>query len=211
VNVFDDFLMPILNRGAANGALDWVMPRVTNLHQIKLVLAAVLALCAFVLWRGSRRAKIAVLCSLIAVGLCELTSSRVIKKIVPRDRPCRVSPISGYPAYHEVRLAPGTHCPGSPSLPSNHAANMMAVAVVSFWFTRGRKRWLWFLLPVVIGYSRIYLGFHYPTDILCGWLLGAAAGSLVIFVARSRIEPRAAVGPTDAEASEREASNPVDA
>jgi undecaprenyl-diphosphatase len=177
--------MPILNRGAANGLLDWIMPRVTNLHQAKLFLGLVLAFCALVFWRGARRLKIAVLCALIAVGLCELTSSKVIKKIVPRDRPCHVT--LGVTSFTEVRLAPGTHCPGSPSLPSNHAANMMAVAVVGIFFSSGRRRWLWLLLPVVIGYSRIYLGFHYPTDVIAGWALGAALGSIVLLAARRRL------------------------
>ncbi len=74
---------------------------------------------------------------------------------------------------------------------------MMALAGVGLWFTRGRTRWLWFLLPLIIGYSRIYLGYHYPSDTLSGWLLGGLIAAVVILAARrfaaptKDIEPRA--------------------
>jgi undecaprenyl-diphosphatase len=61
---------------------------------------------------------------------------------------------------------------------SGHAANTMAVA--SFLYLTFKKdfRYLWllFLWPLVFAYSRIYLGLHYPLDILCGYLFGATAG-----------------------------------
>jgi undecaprenyl-diphosphatase len=68
-------------------------------------------------------------------------------------------------------------CGGLYSFVSSHATNAFNVALLSLLFIK--KRWysisiiIWAL---VIGYSRIYLGVHYPGDVLCGSLLGAFIG-----------------------------------
>lgn len=179
-----DNLFPLLNRGVANSALDWLMPRLTNLHQHAWFLALVVIACGVLLWRGDRRTRVGVLCALLAIGLADGMCSRIIKPLVPRERPCaRVSP-HGEMAFATTRLVPGEHCPGSRSFPSNHAANSMALGGVGWWFTRRRSRWLWFLLPFVIGYSRIYLGYHYPSDVLGGWLLGGLVAAPIVLFAR---------------------------
>jgi membrane-associated phospholipid phosphatase len=59
-------------------------------------------------------------------------------------------------------------------LPSGHAQS--AVVLWGFLAHAGRKRWLWapaVALMLLIGFSRIYLGVHFPTDVLGGWLIGA--------------------------------------
>lgn len=169
-----------LNRGVACGPLDWLMPRLTGLHHQGWFVALVGIVCLIALWKGDRRARVWVLCALLAVGLGDGVAYRAIKRFAPRTRPCQSVTVGGSLAVPEVRLVRGESCPGSPSFPSNHATNMMALGTVCWWFTRGRKRWLWFLLPLVIGYTRIYLGYHYPSDVLGGWVLGAAMASAVL-------------------------------
>src|SRR5262249_35443220 len=131
---------------------------------------------------------------------------RVVKNLVPRYRPCHLQLDVGPMEVPETRIVPGEHCPGSYSFPSNHASNMMALAGVCWWFSRRKplsqvsegaalpKRpwapWLWFLIPLVIGYSRIYLGYHYPSDVLGGWAFGAViAATLVVIVNRLVLSP----------------------
>ena len=181
----DTVLFHALNTGAGNRALDALFPNLTSLHQRPWVLVALAVYCAAVLWRGSRRARVWVLCALLAVGLSDLSAARVVKRLAPRDRPCHQSVAGGAHAVLDVRLVPGARCPGSKSFPSNHAANMMALGAVCWWMTRRRSRWsfCWFLLPTVIGYTRIYLGFHYPSDVAGGWLLGAAIAAMVLWIA----------------------------
>ena len=98
-------------------------------------------------------------------------SSVLIKNIVLRLRPCQQPSISGI-----VHLVNG-ECGGLYSFVSSHATNSFDVALLSLLFIK--KRWytisiiLW---ASIIGYSRIYLGVHYPGDVICGSMLGAFIG-----------------------------------
>ncbi|MVU78307.1 phosphatase PAP2 family protein [Nocardia sp. ET3-3] len=84
------------------------------------------------------------------------------------------------------------------SFPSGHAAGVAAVALVSVWLiTREgpKRRWIraiaWttaFVLIAAVGFSRVYLGVHYPSDIVAGWVLGAGWAG-VLFVAGTAATP----------------------
>jgi undecaprenyl-diphosphatase len=64
------------------------------------------------------------------------------------------------------------------SFPSSHAMNMFTAAMVLACFYR--KQWPWFFgFAALIGYSRIYVGVHYPADVAAGALFGIATGALV--------------------------------
>jgi undecaprenyl-diphosphatase len=67
---------------------------------------------------------------------------------------------------------------------SGHAANTMAVATFIYLIFKKQYNYLWllFLWPLVFAYSRIYLGLHYPADLLCGYLWGAISGFLMYIV-----------------------------
>jgi undecaprenyl-diphosphatase len=66
-----------------------------------------------------------------------------------------------------------------PSFPSAHAAlSFMMATLLAYWFPRYRI--LFFIVAAFIGWTRIYLGVHYPTDVMAGALLGYACARLFI-------------------------------
>jgi len=78
-----------------------------------------------------------------------------------------------------IILADQLPCGGRWSFPSAHAANAAAVAVVlTGWYPRWRIAFG--VLAFLIGYSRIYVGVHYPLDVLGGWALGILCGIVVL-------------------------------
>ena len=77
------------------------------------------------------------------------------------------------------------------SFPSGHSANAVT-AYGSLAAHEKKRKWLWALaivLPILVGFSRVYVGAHFPTDVLCGWLLGAIIVT-VIPLLRSKIQNR---------------------
>jgi len=106
-----------------------------------------------------------------AVAMADQFSVQLFKNIFHRLRPCHEPSLEGM-----VRLVNGT-CGGLYGFVSSHASNSFNVALLSLMFIR--KRWytisilLW---ASVIGYSRIYLGVHYPGDVVCGAMLGSLIG-----------------------------------
>jgi hypothetical protein len=69
----------------------------------------------------------------------------------------------------------------SPSMPSSHAANWFSLAIVLLVYYR---RTIWFMLPMalLVSFSRVYNGVHYPSDVLAGAVLGAGYGAAVIWL-----------------------------
>jgi hypothetical protein len=100
-------------------------------------------------------------------GLCSL-----IKNAVGRDRP--------FLALHDVHLLVGKSA--SMSMPSGHAANWFAGTMVAFIYYR-RSVWIMLPMALVVSFSRIYNGVHYPGDVLAGAALGAgfAVAALWLF------------------------------
>ena len=128
-------------------------------------------LAALVLWlavKGDHRTRVFLAAALAAVILTDLLCAQVLKPLIARVRPCV--------ALEGVRLLVGKKT--SWSMPSNHAANLTAVAVIVGFHAR---RWLWLAIPVAFltAYTRVYVGVHYPLDVLVGAAVGATVAVFV--------------------------------
>lgn len=116
---------------------------------------------------------------LLAIGLvitlADQTTSGFMKPFFERWRPCQDPEIGAL--VHLVE----NHCGGSYGFASSHAANTMGIAVLLLLLSKGSVRWVWALLPwaAIVAYSRVYLGVHYPGDVIVGALIGALAAWLV--------------------------------
>ena len=100
-------------------------------------------------------------------GATDYTNSKILKTAVQRDRPCQSLPLSTL----QLRISCGT----GKSFPSSHAANHMAFALFFIYLLGSRFRWIWLLLPwaIFIGICQIFVGVHYPLDVIAGFVYGS--------------------------------------
>jgi undecaprenyl-diphosphatase len=142
----------------------WIISAI--LTWVPLYLAILIALAI----KYKRKFLVLVLIIIIAITLSDQLSV-IIKNNVHRLRPSHEPAIAGL--VHIVRDYRG----GSYGFVSSHAANCFTVALLSLLLIR--KKWFTFSIlfwAMVVSYSRIYLGVHYPGDVIFGSLLGILTG-----------------------------------
>lgn len=180
LNEFDTWLFLALN--GAWPALDTAMWWVSKpLFWTPLYVAMVWAVGQRLGWR--RPLALFAVC----VGLCvtgtDIVSARVLKPNVARLRPSHEPALVDQ--VHLVEERPGEwYRGGKYSFVSSHAANHMGVAVLFGGLLGGAWGWGLLAWALLIGFSRIHLGVHYPGDVLGGFVVGWGIGALALAVAR---------------------------
>ena len=154
-----------VNGACANAVTDVIMPQITSDWNLRIGYAVVMLL---LLWKGPKERRWQVLGSIVALAASDLLASSVMKPLIERPRPCQT--------LAEIHLL--VKCGSGWSMPSSHAAN--AFAQFAFWVTFApRYRWYLLIIAFLVAISRVFVGVHYPGDVLVGSLVGGVTGCLV--------------------------------
>ncbi|MBI4684737.1 MAG: glycosyltransferase family 39 protein [Nitrospirae bacterium] len=140
------------------------MPLITNRYYF-----IILAIMFWFLIRDKKRAFVPIVLTIAAVALSDWVSN-TLKHLIERPRPCYIS--------DGVRLLVG--CGNSFSMPSNHAANASAIILALSYKSKKWLRLLLILIALLVGFSRIYVGVHYVSDVIAGLLIGLIISESVI-------------------------------
>jgi undecaprenyl-diphosphatase len=154
----DHAIIHLINRTWSNPFFDTVMPVVTSFGEWELLVAMALALLFF----RNRDVKTLGILLLFALWLAHIVGP-AIKQMVARPRPFLV-----YPDIKALVEAYG------PSFPSGHAVYAFTSASLVCAFIK--RHYVFYFFAFLVAFSRVYLGVHFPSDVLGGALIGIMIG-----------------------------------
>jgi undecaprenyl-diphosphatase len=167
-----------------NVVLDFIMPWITN----RWVWIPLYALLLLLVYKSYGKKLVWIVPAIVVLIIISDQGANLMKNGFKRPRPCHQVAIS------EQVVTP-LGCGGPYGFVSGHASNSMALATFLFLLTfthgglRAQRKWwiLLFLWAAIVAWSRIYVGVHYPFDVLLGATFGALCGLLMYLLIRKKI------------------------
>lgn len=170
IQKLDAYWLYLVNRRWSNPVFDTVVPW---LRYQEVWYPFYIFLIAFALINFGKRGAWWIAGFIATIGLSDTVSSRLIKLSVERLRPCNNVDVL---QFLQLRV---THCSGGYSFTSSHAANHFAMATfiaITLQPIVGNKiKWV-YVWAASIAYAQVYVGVHYPIDVMSGTLVGIAIG-----------------------------------
>ena len=172
----DKALFKILNGEWTNPFFDWLMLWLRN-PEVWMPLYIFLLL--FLIINFKKQAIWIIIFAIITAAITDSVSSHIFKPYFNRLRPCRDPDMVGM-----VRLLLH-YAPGNGSFTSSHAANHFGLAMFLYTVLKkyfGKWMLLFFVWAFFISYAQIYIGIHYPLDILGGAVFGCLVGYCTAYI-----------------------------
>jgi len=170
IKLIDLKLFNFINQSLSNPIFDWLMPIFDNTRN--WIIPLIILWFVLLIKDKPNRWKLILLIPLIIL-LCDQTGG-FIKSFELRDRPWYAL---GLDTVNHLGGKGGKHF----SFPSNHAANITGIAVVFSFIYRKYKLIFWSVAGI-ISFSRIYIGVHYPFDVMTGMVIGCLYGFGLIYI-----------------------------
>jgi membrane-associated phospholipid phosphatase len=173
IDAYEKKLFFLVNNGTANSFFDLVMPFIRESYTWAPLYLFILV---FAVANFGNRGLLWILFFICTAALCDLVSSHLIKEHIFRLRPCQNPALA-----HQIRIL-ANYCPRSSGFTSSHATNHFGMAIFMVTTLRAyTSAWinLFFVWAAIICFAQVYVGVHYPTDVISGGLLGCLLGYII--------------------------------